>query len=109
MGSSRVVRYLEHTPVNAFLFYDCPQSCGADFSGPCGVAQSARVGAGGLLVHGGIPEKGKLRLCASKATRSRLGFGQHRPRGLSGGGKGQKTAYENWRGGAGGGARLLYS
>src|SRR5437016_11118831 len=77
MGSSRVVRYLEHTPVNAFLFYDCPQSCGADFSGPCGVAQSARIGAGGLLVHGSLPQAGNLRLDATDAKSGSLRPGQH--------------------------------
>src|SRR5206468_9532778 len=59
------LRYLEHTSLNASLFMTAPESCGADFSGPCGVAQSARVGAGGLLVHGGLPENGNLRLGAT--------------------------------------------
>src|SRR5438034_394905 len=64
--------------------YDCPESCGADFSGPCGVAQSTRVGAGGLLAHGGLPERGNLRLGAADATGSSLGSGQHRRRISSG-------------------------
>ena len=67
-GVLQRVRSLEHTPVNASVFYACPQSCGADFSGPCGVAQSARIGAGGLLVHGSLPQAGNLRLDATDAT-----------------------------------------
>src|SRR5438067_9265101 len=56
MGSSRP-EILGAYLTERLSVYDCPESCGADFSGPCGVAQSARVGAGGLLVHGGLPEK----------------------------------------------------
>src|SRR5205807_8957745 len=55
MGSSRP-EILGAYLTERLSVYDCPESCGADFSGPCGVAQSARVGAGGLLVHGGLPE-----------------------------------------------------
>src|SRR2546429_3306958 len=69
MGSSRP-KILGAYLTERLSVYDCPESCGADFSGPCGVAQSARVGAGGLLVHGGPPQKGKLRPCAKKATRT---------------------------------------
>src|SRR5438034_11770548 len=87
--------------------YDCPESCGADFSGPCGVAQSARVGAGGLLVHGGLPENGNLRLGATNATSSSLGSGQHRRRISSAWESGQSTLYEYGRGFAGGESLLL--
>src|SRR5205814_7418631 len=69
MGSSRP-EILGAYLTERLSVYDCPESCGADFSGPCGVAQSARVGAGGLLVHGGLPENGNLRLGATNATRS---------------------------------------
>src|SRR5438046_3649423 len=82
MGSSRP-KILGAYLTERLSVYDCPESCGADFSGPCGVAQSARVGAGGLLVHGGLPENGNLRLGATKATRSSLRSGQQRPRDLS--------------------------
>src|SRR5205814_3181710 len=76
-GVLQRVRSLEHTPVNASVFYACPQSCGADFSGPCGVAQSARIGGGGLLVHGSLPQAGNLRLDATDATSGSLRPGQH--------------------------------
>src|SRR6266480_710469 len=76
-GVLQRVRSLEHTPVNASVFYACPQSCGADFSGPCGVAQSARIGAGGLLVHGSLPQAGNLRLDATDAKSGSLRPGQH--------------------------------
>src|SRR5438045_7022049 len=79
MGSSRP-EILGAYLTERLSVYDCPESCGADFSGPCGVAQSARVGAGGLLVHGGLPENGNLRLGATNATSSSLGSGQHRRR-----------------------------
>src|SRR5438874_3582648 len=79
MGSSRP-KILGAYLTERLSVYDCPESCGADFSGPCGVAQSARVGAGGLLVHGGLPENGNLRLGATNATSSSLGSGQHRDR-----------------------------
>src|SRR2546430_12302443 len=82
MGSSRP-EILGAYLTERLSVYDCPESCGADFSGPCGVAQSARVGAGGLLVHGGLPENGNLRLGATNATSSSLGSGQHRRRILS--------------------------
>src|SRR5437879_13430270 len=72
MGSSRP-KILGAYLTERLSVYDCPESCGADFSGPCGVAQSARVGAGGLLVHGGLPENGNLRLGATNATSSSLG------------------------------------
>src|SRR5437016_3649795 len=76
-GVLQRVRSLEHTPVDASVFYACPQSCGADFSGPCGVAQSARIGAGGLLVHGGLSEAGNLRLGVANAKSGSLRPGQH--------------------------------
>src|SRR5438067_1032388 len=44
MGSSRP-KILGAYLTERLSVYDCPESCGADFSGPCGVAQSARVGA----------------------------------------------------------------
>src|SRR2546430_5814247 len=69
MGSSRP-EILGAYLTERLSVYDCPESCGADFSGPCGVAQSARVGAGGLLVHGGLPANGNLRLCATKNRKS---------------------------------------
>src|SRR2546429_7383319 len=90
MGSSRP-EILGAYLTERLSVYDCPESCGADFSGPCGVAQSARVGAGGLLVHGGLPQNGNLRLCATKATSSRLRFRPQRPKDFSGRGNGQNT------------------
>src|SRR2546429_1015001 len=101
MGSSRP-EILGAYLTERLSVYDCPESCGADFSGPCGVAQSARVGAGGLLVHGGLPQKGNLRLCATKTPSSSLRFGPKPPKDSSAWGNGQKTPYENWPGVAGG-------
>src|SRR6184192_641526 len=101
MGSSRP-KILGAYLTERLSVYDCPESCGADFSGPCGVAQSARVGAGGLLVHGGLPENGNLRLGATNATSSSLGSGQHRRRISSAWESGQSTLYEYGRGFAGG-------
>src|SRR2546429_8063796 len=101
MGSSRP-EILGAYLTERLSVYDCPESCGADFSGPCGVAQSARVGAGGLLVHGGLPRKGNLRLWGSKTTSNKLRFRPKHPKSFSAGGNGQKTPYENWRGVAGG-------
>src|SRR5580693_8734591 len=75
--SSRGVRSLEHTPLDASLFYGCPPSCGANFSGPFGVAQSTPVGAGGVLVHGGFSEGGDLRFGAANATGGGLCTCQH--------------------------------
>src|SRR5208283_4309154 len=49
MGSSSGVRSLEHTPLNASLFYACPQNSGTNLSGSRGVAQGARVGVSGVL------------------------------------------------------------
>src|SRR6266550_5551436 len=100
MGSSRP-EILGAYLTERLSVYDCPESCGADFSGPCGVAQSARVGAGGLLVHGGLPENGNLRLGATNATSSSLGSGQHRRRVSSAWESGQSTLYEYGRGFAG--------
>src|SRR5437870_2126569 len=97
MGSSRP-KILGAYLTERLSVYDCPESCGADFSGPCGVAQSARVGAGGLLVHGGLPENGNLRLGATNATSSSLGSGQHRRRISSAWESGQSTLYEYGRG-----------
>src|SRR5438552_10286404 len=106
MGSSRP-KILGAYLTERLSVYDCPESCGADFSGPCGVAQSARVGAGGLLVHGGLPENGNLRLGATNATSSSLGSGQHRRRVSSAWESGQSTLYEYGRGFAGGESLLL--
>src|SRR5437867_13169460 len=106
MGSSRP-KILGAYLTERLSVYDCPESCGADFSGPCGVAQSARVGAGGLLVHGGLPENGNLRLGATNATSSSLGSGQHRRRISSAWESGQSTLYEYGRGFAGGESLLL--
>src|SRR2546430_4847646 len=96
MGSSRP-KILGAYLTERLSVYDCPESCGADFSGPCGVAQSARVGAGGLLVHGGLPQNGNLRLCATKATSSRLGSRPHRPRVLSAWGRDRESTPLNSR------------
>src|SRR5437773_12102198 len=82
-------------PTERLSVYDGPESCGADFSGPCGVAQSTRVGAGGLLAHGGLPERGNLRLGAADATGSSLSFGPHRRKISSAGNSGQSTQKEN--------------
>src|SRR2546430_7226189 len=71
-------------PTERLSVYDCPESCGADFSGPCGVAQSTRVGAGGLLAHGGLPERGNLRLRSVSVTGSPFCFRHHRRRVLVG-------------------------
>src|SRR5438552_11987390 len=49
-------------PTERLSVYACPESCGADFSASVGVAQSTRVGAGGVLLHGGLPERGNSRL-----------------------------------------------
>src|SRR5437762_13002286 len=106
MGSSRP-KILGAYLTERLSVYDCPESCGADFSGPCGVAQSARVGAGGLLVHGGLPENGNLRLGATNATSSSLGSGQHRRRISSAWESGQSTLYKYGRGFAGGESLLL--
>src|SRR6266571_9166189 len=101
MGSSRP-EILGAYLTERLSVYDCPECCGAGFSGPCGVAQSARVGAGGLLFHGGLPENGNLRLGATNATSSSLGSGQHRRRVSSAWESGQSTLYEYGRGFAGG-------
>src|SRR6184192_1003771 len=93
MGSSRP-EILGAYLTERLSVYDCPESCGEDFSGPCGVAQSARVGAGGLLVHGGLPENGNLRLGATNATSSSLGSGQHRRR-VSSAWEADKARYMN--------------
>src|SRR5437588_4696114 len=76
MGSSRP-KILGAYLTERLSVYDCPESCGADVSGPCGVAQSARIGAGGLLVHGGLSEAGNLRLDATDAKSGSLRPGQH--------------------------------
>src|SRR2546429_924443 len=101
MGSSRP-KILGAYLTERLSVYDCPESCGADFSGPCGVAQSARVGAGGLLVHGGPPEKGNLRLWRTKSPRSTLGGRPNRPRRLSAAGSARNTPDEYGPGRAGG-------
>src|SRR5947207_14210572 len=106
MGSSRP-KILGAYLTERLSVYDCPESCGADFSGPCGVAQSARVGAGGLLVHGGLPENGNLRLGATNATSSSLGSGQHLRRISSAWESGQSTLYEYGRGFSGGESLVL--
>src|SRR5437588_7553986 len=93
MGSSRP-EILGAYLTERLSVYDCPEGCGADFSGPCGVAQSTRVGAGGLLAHGGLPERGNLRLGAADATGSSLGSGQHRRR-ISSAWKSGKARYMN--------------
>ena len=68
MGSSSGVTSLEHTPLNASLFYACSQNSGTNFSGSRGVAQGARVGVSGVLVHSGLSEGGNIRLGAADAT-----------------------------------------
>src|SRR5208337_2592616 len=79
-GSSRGVRSLEHTPLNASLFYACPQNSGTNLSGSRGVAQGARVGVSGVLVHSGLSEAGNLRLGVANATGYGLRPCQHRGR-----------------------------
>ena len=68
MGSSSGVTSLEHTPLNASLFYACSQNSGTNFSGSRGVAQGAQVGVSGVLVHSGLSEGRNLRLGAANAT-----------------------------------------
>src|SRR5437879_13579709 len=77
MGSSSGVRSLEHTPLNASLFYACPQNSGTNLSGSRGVAQGARVGVSGVLVHRDLSEGGNLRLGVANATGCGLRPCQH--------------------------------
>src|SRR5438309_11869734 len=101
MGSSRP-EILGAYLTERLSVYDCLESCGAYFSGPRGVAQSARVGAGGLLVHGGLSENLNLRLCATDATRISHAACQHRRRNWPASESGQSRLYEYGRGCAGG-------
>jgi hypothetical protein len=52
-----VVRYLEHTPVDASLFYASAATCRRKLSRLAGVAQSARVRAGNLHIYRRVPRQ----------------------------------------------------
>src|ERR1700739_2805649 len=107
MGSSSGVRSLEHTPLNASLFYACPQNSGTNLSGSRGVAQGARVGVSGVLVHSGLSEGGDLPLSVANATGRGLRACQHRGRISSTWESGQTALYEYGRGFPGGESLLL--
>src|SRR5208283_1215496 len=94
MGSSSGVRSLEHTPLNASLFYACPQNSGTNLSGSRGVAQGARVGVSGVLVHSGLSEEGTLRL-AVQMRRATVSVPANIAEGFRRRGKADKARYMN--------------
>src|SRR5437879_9168837 len=107
MGSSTGVRSLEHTPLNASLVMTAPRVAVRTFQDLVVWRKAHELVPGGLLVHGGLPENGNLRLGATNATSSSLGSGQHRRRISSAWESGQSTLYEYGRGFAGGESLLL--
>ena len=64
-------------PTERLSVYGCSESCGTDFSGSIGVAQSARVRTGGLFVYDSLPQARNVRLDATDATSGSLGPCQH--------------------------------
>src|SRR5881392_4094963 len=93
MGSSRP-KILGAYLTERLSVYDCPESCGADFSGPCGVAQSTRVGAGGLLLTAGFPKEETYGL-ALQMRRAAVSVPANIAEGFRRRGKADKARYMN--------------
>src|SRR5271165_933672 len=102
MGTSSVVRYLEHTPLNASLIYVRAQSARRQLSRSVGVAQSSRVRLGGVFVHSRLSQTGDVRFIAPDAAGGGLHPGQHLRRIPAAWPSRKSTVHEYRRGVAGG-------